>query len=89
MSVRDVITLALVNSDDYDVDKDTDAILSALRAAGYAVVPVEATEAMQIAAFNAAVATLEHTGSSARDNADVMNAACYRAMLAAAQEPTP
>ena len=52
-----------------------------------AVVPREPTEAMQNAAFDAAVAALEHTSKSGRQNADAMNAACYRAMLAAS-EPT-
>lgn len=99
MSARDVIALQTLRAiaggsdlvlDDFDTQsiaqayEDADAILSALAAAGYAVVPVEPTKGMQQAAFDTAVATLAKCGGSGREGADKMNAAIWTAMIAAA-----
>jgi hypothetical protein len=57
-----------------------------VRAAGYAVVPVEATPGMTLAANKrVAVITPDGTWALARDEA----ARTWAAMIAAAQEPTP
>ena len=72
MSARDVIAGCLWH---YRAIPSADAILAALHAAGYAVVPVKPTEAMNIAGREA------RRGMGA--NVDV-----YQAMIAAAQEET-
>ena len=62
------------------------AILSALRAAGYAVVPVKPTSEMTLTANKrVAIVTPDGTWALGRDEA----ARTWTAMIAAAQEPTP
>lgn len=64
-------------------DADADAILAALSAAGYAVVPREPTEAMHDAARDWSMGKYgQGIGKDASDG-------CYLAMLAAAEEPQP
>ena len=83
MSARDVIAETLKETAMRDTRVPmvrAAAILSALRAAGYAVVPVEPTEAMQIEMW---------TGfHNHRDKALTMQRV-WSAGIAAAQEPTP
>ena len=59
------------------------AALASLRVSGYVVVPVEPTEAMVEAGFNAAIINYEPGEDIYLRNA----ASVYRAMLAAIQEP--
>ena len=71
--------------------RQADAILSALAAAGYAVVPVEPSVAMLQDGYDARLAA-RHPGVSGQTIDASMRAtayrelACYRAMLAAAKE---
>jgi hypothetical protein len=71
---------------------DVRAILTALAAAGYAVVPVEPSVAMLQDGYDARLAA-RHPGVSGQTIDASMRAtayrelACYRAMLAAAKEP--
>lgn len=77
MSARDVIHAALVkNGWRAFADPTTDAILSALRAAGYAVVPREPTEAMLQSGEN------EFWKENTPEPGET-----YRAMIAAAEAP--
>ena len=69
MSARDVLAA------EYN-GPEADAILSALSAAGYAVVPVEPTEAMILAA----------PGRDQQGEEESMYHGIYRAMLAASKE---
>lgn len=76
MSARDVIAAVLPTPGPMNRNAEADAILAALSAAGYAVVPVEPTEAMNIAGREAR--------RSMGANIDV-----YQAMIVAAREETP
>ena len=82
MSARDVIVdayHAYGAFDDHARNRGADAILAALRAAGYAVVPREATEEMHNAARDWSDAKYgKPIGIDA-------SAACYAAMIAAAE----
>jgi len=69
-------------------DLVADAQIAALHAAGYAVVPVEPTEAMLRAAHAALYQWRELQGDpQANPTNPQKHAVRYRAMLAAAQEP--
>lgn len=101
MSARDTIIVALkdrgISGSAVTYGRDANTILSALTAAGYAVVPVKATEEMETACIKASLAFLiahkikaiwpwSRNRRYVRENVRV----CYAAMLtAAAQEPTP
>lgn len=79
MSARDVIAdayHAYGAFDDHARNRGADAILAALRAAGYAVVPREATDIMAKAAANAC-------------GSDSIYRTAYRAMIAAAEAGKP
>lgn len=85
MSARDEIAMAVLAAHDGAKDGGytltanqlSDAIIAALRAAGYALVPVEPTEAMK------------HAGRIMNSKiGEDMAEACYRAMISAAKEQT-
>lgn len=80
MSGRDVIDLTLMGRGYDRTEGTSDAILSALRAAGYAVVPMEPTEATLLSMWTAFHNTADRRSAMAR---------VYHAATAAAQEPTP
>lgn len=80
MSARDVIANNLTFYGDMtpaDLERQTDYILSALDAAGYAVVPKEPTEAMRVAAKHP-----DNSSVTWGQRAD----AIWRRMLTAAKE---
>jgi len=94
VSARDVIAASLCMFGAMDTHGrliETDAILSALAAAGYAVVPVEPSVAMLQDGYDARLAA-RHPGVSGQTIDASMRAtayrelAIYRAMLAAAKE---
>lgn len=105
MSARDVITNEVERIIDCATEwtsADTDAILAALRAAGFAVVPVEPTERMCKAGWVAADRDDGCAGTwegkyCAYCESDAWNGggcrgmavAAYRTMIAATQDPTP
>lgn len=101
MSARDVIACFLdhpsvfMGGPSERNQRKADAILAALSAAGWVVVPREPTEAMLDAAFADAVAWLERVDigntdcKSDRERSAEPNRSIYRAMLAAAFPAAP
>jgi len=76
MSPCDVIARTLARLEFPNAKLVADAQIAALHAAGYAVVPVEPTQAMQDAAAKATAATMES-----------FRCVVWRAMIAASAEP--
>lgn len=82
-SIDSIIDLVLFERGYTGTEGTSVAILAALRAAGYAVVPVEASDEMCIAA------TARNDRGEDRDrDAYGLYRTIYRAMIAAAGEPT-